>query len=145
MSTRGLARSTAQASPPYVDVELRFEADRSLVALARSVAAEVAKREGAGSGYVEKVRLTVGTLASAFVLVADEQSTVSCLFRVLEAEIRVRVSVPARTRTTPAAKSEHARLLDQLVVPARTFTAPGEDGGVSVVSDACIPVDDDDR
>jgi hypothetical protein len=142
VSTRGPAHSAEPTWGPFVDVELCFTADRGLVAVARSVAAEVAKREGAGRGYVEKVRLVVGTLASAFVLVTDERSTVRCLFRVLDAEIRVRVSAPTGT-ATPAAESEHEQLLDQLIVPASTFTMPDQDGGTSVICDACVPVHDE--
>jgi serine/threonine-protein kinase RsbW len=144
VSTRGPARGTVEALTPYADIELCFDAARSQVPLARSVAAEVAKREGAGCGYVEKVRLVVGTLVSALVLVADERSKVSCLFRVLESEIRVRMSVPRSPAPAPTARSEHARMLDQLVTPASTFTTEDERGGLTVVSDAWIPVDDGD-
>jgi hypothetical protein len=143
VSTRGPGQSTARKVTPYVDVELCFDADRGLVPLARSVAAEVAKKEAAGLGYVEKVRLVVGTLASALVVIAAERAQVRCLFRVLEAEVRVRVSVPGSARTTQAARSEHSRLLEQVVVPSGTYTMPDEDGGYHVVSDAFIPVDDD--
>jgi serine/threonine-protein kinase RsbW len=137
-------RGTAQVVPdPYMDVELCFEADPSQLPLARSVAAEVAQREAVDSAYVEKVRHVVGMLAAALIALADRDTKVRCLFRILESEVRVRVSVDGAARPSPEAKSEHARLLDQLLVSASTFTHPNGSGGLSVVSDAFIPIDDD--
>jgi hypothetical protein len=134
--TRGTART------PYVDIELSFEPDQSQVPLVRSVAAEAARTEGAASGYVEKVRMVAGQLTSALVPIADRQAPAHCLLRVLESEIRVSVAVRGRRTPSPDAKSEHARLLDQLAVSATTFTMPEDAGGFSVVSDACIPIDE---
>lgn len=134
--TRGAART------PYVDIELSFEADHSQVPLVRSVAAEAARTEGAESRYVEKVRLVAGQLTSALVPLADRQAPAHCLLRVLESEIRVSVAVRGTRTPSADAKSEHARLLDQLVVSATTFTLPEDSGGFSVVSDAYIPIDD---
>ena len=137
-------RGTAQIAPdPYMDVELCFDADPTQLPLARSVAAEVAQREAVDSGYVEKVRHVVGMLAAALIAVADPDTQVRCLFRILESEVRVRVSVDGSSRPSPEAKSEHARLLDQLIVSASTFTHANDSGGLSVVTDAFIPVDDE--
>lgn len=133
-------RGTAQTSAPYMDIELCFDADRSQVALARSVAAEVAHREDVEPEYVEKVRHVTGTLISALVVLARPNTQMQCLFRVLDGEIRICVSVPGVPDPSAAAKSEHARMLDHLVVAASTFTTPDGSGGVSVVSDAFVPV-----
>lgn len=135
-------RGAAQTSFPYADIELCFDADQRQVTLARSVAAEVAEREGAEHGYVEKVRHVVGMLVSGLIVLADEDVKVHCLFRVLGCEIRVRVSVRGAPRPAPEAKSEHARLLDQLIVSASTFTTSNDCGGFDVVSDAFIPLDE---
>lgn len=137
--TRGRTTTT---STPYVDIELCFDADLGQVTLARSVAAEIAHREGAERAYVEKVRHVVGRLTYALLLVAERGADMRCLFRVLEHQIRVSVSVRGSERPTPEAKSEHARTLDQLLVSASTFTRPDDAGGFSVVSDAFIPIDD---
>jgi hypothetical protein len=135
-------RGSTQTSTSYVDIELCFAADLGQVVLARSIAAEIAHRDGAGPRYVEKVRLVVGTLTAAVIPLAAEGAQVCCLFRVLESEIRVCISARGRLAPSPEAKSEHARLLDQLVVSASTFTRPDDDGGFSVVCDAFIPLDD---
>lgn len=139
---RAPTRGTAQTSAPYMDIELSFEADPAQVTLARSVAAEVAQREGAEHHYVEKVRMVVGTLASALVVLAEKDAQMSCLFRVLESELRVCMSVRGAATPSPEAKSEHARLIDQLIVSASTFTMPDGVGAFSVVSDAVIPIED---
>lgn len=137
-------RGVAETSPaPYRDVELCFDADLSQLSLVRAVAAETAQREGVDSCYVEKVRHVVGMLSAALIALAERETQVRCLMRVLESEVRVRVSVDGSIRPSPEAKSEHARLLDQLIVSASTFTRPYRSGGFQVVSDAFIPVDDD--
>jgi hypothetical protein len=133
--------SRARTQTPYVDVELYFEPHRSQVPLVRSVAAETARTEGAGNRYIEKVRLVAGTLASAMVPLADRNAPACCLLRVLESEIRVRIAVHGVRSPTPEAKSEHARLLEELAVSATTFTTPDPAGGFDVVSDAYIPID----
>lgn len=138
MATRG----TAQRSSSYTDIELCFDADQSQVSLARSVAAEVAAREGAEAAYVEKVRHVVGMLAGALVVLADDDTQMRLLFRLLDGEVRVRVSVESAPFPSPEAKGEHARLLDQLLVSTSTFTHPHEGGGLMVVSDAFVPLAD---
>jgi hypothetical protein len=125
---------------PYVDVELCFDPHQSQVALARSVAAEVATTGGGERAYVEKVRVVAGKLTAALLVLADREEPVRCAFRMLDAEIRLSVSVRGSPKPSAAAKSEHARLLDELVVPACTFTRPDENGCVQVVSDAFIPM-----
>jgi hypothetical protein len=137
--TRGRTRTTAA---PYVDIELCFDADQGQVTLARSVAAEIAHREGAERAYVEKVRQVVGRLTCALLVLAEHGAKVHCLFRVLESQVRVSVSVRGSQRPSPEAKSEHARLLDHLIVSASTYTRRDDSGGFSVVSDAFIPLDD---
>jgi hypothetical protein len=127
---------------PYSDIELCFDAEHNQVALARSVAAEIAVREGAECAYVEKVRHVVGMLTCALVVLADDDTQVRCLFRVLEGEIRVRASVESVPFPSPEAKGEHARLLDQMIVSASTFTRPNESGGFTVVSDVYIPLEE---
>lgn len=136
------SRGAAHLPAPYTDIELSFDADRSQVSLARSVAAEIAQGEGAEPRYVEKVRVVAGSVAAALVLLADDDAQVRCLFRVLESEIRLSFSVRGQERPSPEAKSEHARLLDQLIVSASTITVPNELGGFDVVSDAFIPYHD---
>ena len=136
MPTSGVA----QTSPaPYTDIELCFEADPRQLPLARAVAAEIAGCEDVDTDYVDKVRHVVGMLSAAHIALADSDTQVCCLFRVLESQVRVRVSIDGSARPSPEAKSEHARLLDQLVVSASTFTHPNDSGGFSVVSDAVIP------
>lgn len=135
-------RETTRLSSPYVDIELCFDADHSQVSLARSVAAEIALREGAELTYVEKVRHVVGMLTGALVVMADDDTRVRCLFRVLDGEIRVRAAVESAPFPSPEAKGEHARLLDQLLVSASTFTHPNDANGLTVVSDAFIPLAD---
>jgi len=138
VSTRG----ATQLSAPYTDIELCFDAQQSQVALARSVAAEIAAREGAELGYVEKVRHVVGMVIGALVVLAGEDTQVRCLFRTLDGEIRLRASVESAPFPSPEAKGEHARLLDQLLISASTFTHPHESGGFTVVSDAFVPLGD---
>jgi hypothetical protein len=130
----------AQTSPaPYTDVELCFDADPCQLPLARAVAAEVEGCEDVDSDYVDKVRHVVGKLGAAHIALADSDTRVCCLFRILESQVRVRVSIDGSARPSPDAKSEHARLLDELIVSASTFTHPNDSGGFSVVSDAFIP------
>lgn len=131
---------TAPTSP-YRDIELCFRAERGHLALARSVGAEIAQRETSDTEIVERVRLAVGTVVSAHMLLADEHEEVRCLFRVMESQIRVNVSVRGLVTPTPEAKAQHARLLDQVLVSASTITVPDERGGLTVVTDALIPVD----
>jgi len=131
---------TAQLASPYTDIELCFDAAQSQVSLARSVAAEIAMREGAELAYVERVRHVVGMLVGALVVLADGDTDVRCLFRMLDGEIRVRASVESAPFPSPEAKGEHARLLDQLLVSASTFTHPHEDGALMVVCDAFVPL-----
>lgn len=138
MGTRG----ATQLSAPYTDIELCFDAQQSQVSLARSVAAEIAAREGAEVGYVEKVRHVVGMVTGALVALADDDTQVRCLFRMLDGEIRLRASVVSVPCPSPEAKGEHARLLDQLLISASTFTHPNESGGFTVVSDAFVPLED---
>jgi hypothetical protein len=133
----------ASAEHPYVDIELCFEAEEDQITLVRSVAAEIAKREGVQRGYVERVRTVVGQLIEALMPLARSHARVRCLFRVLESQIRVRVSVPGCPRPTPEAKSEHARLLDRMAVCSSTVTLPDGDGGFFVVTDAFVPFEED--
>jgi hypothetical protein len=126
---------------PYVDFELCFTAEQSQLALARSVAAEIACTEGAELAYVEQVRLVAGKLTAALLVLADPEEPVRCAFRVLDSEIRLSVSVRgSSTAPSPEAKSEHAKLLDELLVPACTCTRRDDSGEVCVVSDAFIPL-----
>jgi hypothetical protein len=138
VSTRG----ATQLSAPYTDIELCFDAQQSQVSLARSIAAEIAAREGAQVGYVERVRHVVGMVTGALVALADDGTQVRCLFRMLDGEIRLRASVVSVPSPSPEAKGEHARLLDQLPISASTFTHPNEAGGFTVVSDAFVPLED---
>ena len=138
MPTSGVAHPSPA---PYTDVELCFDADARQLPLARAVAAEIAECEGVDSDYVEKVRHVVGMLGAAHIALADSDTRVCCLFRILESQVRVRMSVDGLARPSPEAKSEHARLLDQLIVSASTFTHPNDSGGFRVVSDAFIPFD----
>jgi len=135
-------RGTVQLSSPFIDIELCFDADQSQVALARSVAAEIAVHEGAECAYVEKVRHVVGMLVGALVVLADDDTQVRCLFRMLDGELRVRAAVESAPFPSAEAKGEHARLLDQLLVSASTFTHPHDEGGFTVVSDAFVPLED---
>jgi len=135
-------RETTRLSSPFVDIELCFDARQSQVSLARSVAAEIAQREGAEVAYVEKVRHVAGMLAGALVVLAEDDTQVRCLFRVLDGEIRVRASVESGAFPSPEAKGEHARLLDQLLVSASTFTRPNHVNGLTVISDAFVPLED---
>jgi hypothetical protein len=135
-------RGTAQLSSPYTDIELCFDAEQSQLSLARSVAAEIALHEGAEVGYVEKVRHVVGMMVGALVVLADDEAQVRCLFRMLDGELRVRAAVESAPFPSPEAKGEHARLLDQLLVSASTFTRPNEEGGFTVVSDVFVPLAD---
>jgi hypothetical protein len=130
-----------QLASPYTDIELCFDADHSQVALARSVAAEVALHEGAEPAYVERVRHVVGMLVCALVVLAHDDTQVRCLFRMLDGEIRVRAAVQSAPFPSAEAKGEHARLLDQLLVSASTFTHPNDEGGFTVVSDAFVPLE----
>ncbi len=139
---RAPTRAMTQTTSPYVDIELCFDAELGQVTLARSVAAEVASREGAEPLYVEKVRSVVGRLTTAVVVLGEQGTQVRCLFRVLDHQVRVSISVRGSRRPSPEAKSEHARLIDQLGVSSSTFTRPDDAGGFSVVSDAFIPIDD---
>jgi hypothetical protein len=134
-------RGATQLSSPYTDIELCFDAQQSQVSLARSVAAEIVAREGAEPCYVEKVRHVVGMITGALVVLAHDDTQVQCLFRTLDGEIRVRASVESAPFPSPEAKGEHARLLDQLLVSASTFTHPNESGGFTVVSDAFVPLE----
>jgi hypothetical protein len=138
MPTSGVAQT---ATAPYTDVELCFDADPCQLPLARAVAAEIAECEGVDTDYVEKVRHVVGMLGAAHIALAESDTRVRCLFRILESQVRVRVSVDGSARPSPEAKSEHARLLDQLIVSASTLTHPNDSGGFSIVSDAFIPFD----
>ena len=124
---------------PYVDIELSFAPVQGQVALARSVAAEIACAEGAERAYVETVRAVAGKLTNALLVLADPAARVRCCFRVLDAEIRLSVSVRGLPQPSPEAKAHHARLLDELAVPACTFTQADDDGTLCVVSDAFIP------
>jgi len=135
-------RETTRFSSPYVDIELCFDARQRHVSLARSVAAEIAQREGAGIAYVEKVRHVAGMLTGALVVLAEDDTQVHCLFRVLDGQIRVRASVESAAFLSPEAKGEHARLLDQLLVSASTFTHPNDANGFTVISDAFVPLED---
>jgi hypothetical protein len=143
--TRVIAPARRSAPHPYVDIELCFEAGEDQLTLVRSVAAEIARREGVQRAYVERVRTVVGQLTTALMALAEGDAQVRCLFRVLESEIRVRVSVPGCPRPTPEAKSQHARVLDRMTVSTSTVTLPHEDGGFMVVSDAFVPFEEDGR
>lgn len=134
-------RSTARLSSPYVDIELCFDARQSQIPLARSVAAEIAVREGVEQAYVEQVRRVVGMLTGALVVLAEDDTQVRFLFRVLDSEIRVHASVESAPLPSPDAKAEHARLLDQLLVATNIFTHPNERGGLTVVADTILPLD----
>jgi hypothetical protein len=129
------------AHHPYVDIELCFEAGEDELTLVRSVAAEIAKREGVQWAYVERVRSVVGQLTTALLPLAVEHARVRCLFRVLESQIRVTVSVPGCLRPTPEAKSDHARRLDRMTVSTNTRTLRHGADGLTVVADALIPLD----
>ena len=133
---------TAQHTNPYTDIELCFDAEHSQVSLARSVAAEIALHEGAEPAYVEKVRHVVGMLVDALVVLADDDTQVRCLFRMLDGEVRVRAAVESVPFPSAEAQGEHARLLDQLLVSASTFTHPTDGGGFTVVADAFVALDD---
>jgi hypothetical protein len=133
--TRGAAR---ESLAPYMDIELCFDADQSQLSLVRSVAAEVAHREGARTSGVETLRHVASMMSAALIALADRDAEVHCLFRVLDGEIRLSVSVEGAARPSPEAKAEHARLLDQLIVSASTFTQPNDSGGFNVVSDAFV-------
>lgn len=125
---------------PDVDIELCFMPEQSQVALARSVAAEIACTEGAEPAFVERVRVVAGNLTTALLVLAEREEPVRCAFRVHDSALRLSVSVRGSAAPSPEAKSEHARLLDQLLVPACTFTRRDGRDGVCLVSDAFIPL-----
>lgn len=121
---------------PFADVELSLVPDPNLRALVRSVAVEAADPD---PGYTREVRETTDTLVCALLEFTQEHSRLRCLFRVLDGEVRIRISLSKPTAERPEAKSRCARLLDRLDVHATMFTSTSETQGTELVCETLAP------
>lgn len=126
---------TSGGPDPFDDIELCLEADLGYLPVLRAVATDLARHVGFGADELADFRVAVDEVCSTLIAGARPATVLTCLFRVLDNEVRMSAQVAAEV---PANGSHHSfgrQLLSLLVDGCATNAVPAPSGGFVISTD----------
>lgn len=114
-----------------VDIEMTFVPDPKLVPVIRAVAA---RTRAPGAPFDERLSEATHRLITAVLPYASQDTTLRCLFRAFDGQVRVQVRVPEFNNGDARPQETHTDLLQRLATVADTDAVDVDiDGGDLVV------------
>ncbi|MDP9444270.1 MAG: ATP-binding protein [Actinomycetota bacterium] len=129
------AQSTSRRPDPFDDVELWVTADLVHLPVIRALATDLARRVGFGADEVADLRVAVDEVCSALMVRAAPGSMLTCLFRVLDEEVRMSAQVASEGSAGRPDHSLGRDVLGLLVDGCATATTRHPNGGFVISTD----------